>query len=504
MARDDISTSPALVLSEPFRPQFHFTPQKGWLNDPNGLVFYAGEYHLFYQFYPDDTVWGPMHWGHAVSRDLVNWQHLPIALFPDELGYIFSGSGVIDWHNRAGLGEEAMILFFTHHHPDTRDQRQSLAYSTDNGRSWTKYAGNPIIPTPAHLRDFRDPKVIWYQAEGGAGHWVMSLAANDQILFYTSDNLIDWQENGRFSHPQSAATGLWETPDLFQLPVAGCSESRWVLAIGLDNRMPGGRSGTRYFIGTFDGHTFTCDQPGDCVFWADFGADFYAAQSWHDAPDGRRIWLAWMNNWRYAAAIPTSAWRGDLSIPRELELVKTDAGIRLIQQPVSELKRLRHTRWIWTNATIQPDAPFHPIIKGTTLEIMAEFEGVVKADCFGVRVLSGHENAMTIGYDPQKQILYTDRRQAGQVYFHADFPGVHQTELPLHHGRLRLHIFVDRSMVEVFASDGLICFSERLFPHESRIAFNIFTEGAAVHLNSLEVFELKTAVFNSPPITPPT
>jgi len=504
MSTDEGSILPALVLNEPFRPQFHFTPQKGWLNDPNGLVFYDGEYHLFYQFYPDDTIWGPMHWGHAISKDLVNWQHLPTALYPDELGYIFSGSAVIDWHNTAGFGKEAMVLFFTHHHPETLEQSQSLAYSLDNGRSFSLYPHNPIIPTQENLQDFRDPKVIWYEAEDGAGHWVMSLAANDQILFYISNNLIDWQENGRFTHPQSAATGLWETPDLFQLPVTGRGESRWVLTIGIDNRAPGGKSGTQYFIGEFDGTTFTCNQSRDCVFWADFGADFYAAQSWSDTPDGRRLWLAWMNNWRYAYNIPTSTWRGGLSIPREVRLVETEAGIRLVQKPVPELQMLRNGRYLWKDVSIQPDHPVHLIAKSNLLEIVAEFENGADADTFGIRVLTNDTNATTvdattIGYNPQNQCLYTDRSQSGQVDFHEEFPIIHQAKLPLTDESLRLHIFVDHSMVEVFANEGLVCFSERVFPAEGNVGIEIFSEGASVNLKMLEVFEMKTAVFTQAP-----
>lgn len=501
MPRDDTPSLPALVLNEPFRPQFHFTPQKGWLNDPNGLVFYEGEYHLFYQFYPDDTVWGPMHWGHAVSRDLVNWQHLPIALFPDELGYIYSGSAVIDWHDTAGFGKEAMVLVFTHHHPDTLNQSQSLACSIDNGRSWTKYAGNPILSPSENFRDFRDPKVFWYEAEAGLGHWVMAVSAKNEILFYASDNLIDWQENGRFHHPQNPETRLWETPDLFQLPIAGRSESRWVLTIGTGDQIPGSKIGTQYVIGQFDGKTFTLDNQAGDMYWADFGADFFAAQAWNSVPDKRKIWIAWMNNWRYAEKTPASTWRGALTIPRALRLVETEVGLRLAQTPLSELKQLRDARWLWQNIAVQPAQPFRPFVKGNTLEIIAEFEGIAHADQLGVRVLSSNGNAMTIGCDPQKQILFTDRRQAGQVDFHEEFPSVHQAELPLANGRLHLHIFVDRSMVEVFANDGLICFSERVFPDESSTGIEIFTEGVAVQLKSLAVFELKTAVFNSPPIS---
>ncbi len=495
MSTDDGSITPALVMDEPLRPQYHFTPKTGWLNDPNGLVFYEGEYHLFFQYYPHDTVWGPMHWGHAVSTDLVNWQHLPTALYPDELGYIFSGSAVIDWHNTAGFGKEAMVLFFTHHHPETLAQSQSLAYSVDNGRSFSLYPGNPIIPTPEGLRDFRDPKVLWYDAGDGSGHWVMSLAANHEILFYTSDNLIDWEENGRFGATHGPPTGLWETPDLFQLPVANSRESRWVLTIGYDDKSNTKKSGTLYFIGKFDGKTFTSEDPEESVLWADFGADFYAAQSWSDVPDGRRLWLAWLNNWLYAFNIPTTTWRGSFSLPRELGLVKTNAGTRLTQKPVPELQNLRHARWLWQHIQVEPDQPFRPYVKGNMLEIIALFTSFTDVDCFGIRVLASHENETIVGYKPDEGILFIDRSGSGQVDFHDDFATVHQAKLDQTDDNLRLHVFVDRSAVEVFANDGQVCFSERVFPVVEGIHVEFFAERGAVQLRSLEMFELKSSIF---------
>ncbi|MEZ4595112.1 MAG: glycoside hydrolase family 32 protein, partial [Chloroflexota bacterium] len=333
---------------EPFRPAYHFTPPTAWLNDPNGMVYYDGEYHLFYQYHPDSTVWGPMHWGHAVSTDLVNWQHLPIALAPDELGYIFSGSAVIDWHNTAGFGPEAMIAIYTYHDANA-NQSQAIAYSLDKGRTWTKYAGNPVIPTPTNIRDFRDPKVLWYEDEDGNGRWVMALAVGRSILFYSSPNLIDWVATGSFGFGHGATDGVWETPDLFELPVAGTAESRWVLTVGIGDHAPASGSGMQYFIGQFDGQTFTNENPKETVLWADYGADFYAAQSWSDAPNGRRLWLAWLNNWQYANQIPTTTWRGAMTLPRELRLVQTEAGIRLGQTAVPELTHLRQGEQSWQN-----------------------------------------------------------------------------------------------------------------------------------------------------------
>ena len=339
-----------LPLDEPYRLQYHFTPPEAWMNDPNGLVYYDGEYHLFYQHNPDDTVWGPMHWGHAVSNDLVNWQYLPIALYPDEIGTIFSGSAVVDWQDTAGFGAEALVAIFTH--AAGNRQMQSLAYSTDRGRTWQKYDGNPVIEPPNNIRNFRDPKVFWYDENGGVGHWVMSVAAGNIILFYTSPDLVNWESSGGFGLGYGAMCGVWETPDLFELPVDGGPETRWVLAVGIGGCAPGGGSGVQYFVGDFDGEAFTSENPKDTVLWADFGADFYAAQSWSDAPEDRRIWLAWMNNWPYAQDIPTSTWRGAFTIPREVALTTTPQGIRLAQQPVPELAERRGEHRHWENETV--------------------------------------------------------------------------------------------------------------------------------------------------------
>jgi fructan beta-fructosidase len=274
-----------------------------------------------------------------------------------------------------------------------------------------------------------------------------------------------------------------------------------VLTVGTGDQIPESKIGTQYVIGQFNGKTFTIDREDDGMYWVDFGADFFAAQAWNSVPDQRKIWTAWKNNWRYAEKTPTSTWRGALTIPTELGLVETETGLRLTQKPVSEFTLLRDARWRWGNVTIQPDHPFHPFVKGNQLKIVAEIEAVIHAASFGIRVLAGNENGMTIGYDPQKQTLFIDRTQSGQVDFHEEFPSVHQSPLTLDNGRLRLHIFVDRSMVEVFANDSLACFSERVFPDESSTGIVVFTEGAAVQLKSFEVFELKTAVFNPPSIS---
>jgi beta-fructofuranosidase/levanase/fructan beta-fructosidase len=257
-----------LTVSENFtekhRPQYHFTPPSQWMNDPNGMVYYEGEYHLFYQYYPDSNVWGPMHWGHAISKDMISWEHLPIALYPDDLGYIFSGSAVVDWKNTSGLGTEEnppLIAIFTYHDPKGWEsgaidfQTQGMAFSLDKGRTWTKYENNPVLPNPG-IADFRDPKVTWHEP---SQKWIMTLAVWDHVSFYSSPNLIDWEKESDFGLEWGSHAGVWECPDLFEMRVEGSEEKRWVLLVSINPGGPQGGSATQYFIGDFDGTFFTLD-----------------------------------------------------------------------------------------------------------------------------------------------------------------------------------------------------------------------------------------------------
>jgi fructan beta-fructosidase len=463
-----------------------------WMNDPNGLVYYQGEYHLFYQYHPSDTLWGPMHWGHAVSRDLVNWQHLPIALYPDENGTIYSGSAVIDWHNTAGFGREAMIAIFTHVNGDC--QSQSVAYSTDRGRTWDKYEGNPVIPSAQNLQDFRDPKVFWYDDQK-CSHWVMAVSGGPTILFFTSPNLKNWRPSGEFGFGYGENGSVLETPDLFQLPVDGGPETRWVLTAGISSGGPAGGTGTQYFIGGFDGQVFISENPKDTVLWSDFGADYYAAQSWNDEPNGRRLMVGWMSNWQYATDIPTSTWRGTFTVPRELSLVKTLDGIRLVQQPVSELENLRCEHWAWNEGAVTPGSNILSDLCGETLEIDAEFQINSQVESFGFRVRKGEGEHTTIGYRVEDKQLFVDRTHSGQSDFNDDFACPLFTDMTPNDSVIGMHIFVDRSSLEVFGNDGLVVFSERIFPRKESLGLEIFTEGGDIVLNFLDVYELKAATF---------
>lgn len=479
-------------LDEPYRPQYHFTPSQKWMNDPNGLVYYAGEYHLFYQHNPADTVWGPMHWGHAVSRDLVNWQHLPIALAPDENGMTFSGSAVIDWNNTAGFGKGAMVAIFTHH-SDSDRQSQSLAYSTDHGRTWTKYAGNPVLDPPKNIKNFRDPKVFWY-GDSETGHWVMAVTGGNVILFFTSPDLKTWEPTGGFGFGYGSTAGVWETPDLFSLPVDGGPQTRWVLTVGVQNGAPAGGTGMQYFVGDFDGKTFTSENPKDTILWADYGADFYAAQSWNDEPDGRRIWLAWMNNWRYATVIPTSTWRSAFTMPRELRLRSTPDGIRLIQQPIPELQALRGAHQSWQKQQIS-NATQYPFSE-SGFELLAKFQiGDMQADRVGLRLLAGEGEPTTIGYAVKARTLFVERSQCNQAKFSPEFDGVHVAPLEPEEGAIQLHIFIDTASVEVFADNGRVVLTDQIFPCGENKGIEIFSDGGEASLDSLDIFSLEPATF---------
>jgi len=263
--KESLQQSEALFFAEKHRPQFHFSPETSWMNDPNGMFFHEGEYHLFYQYYPDSNVWGPMHWGHAVSKDMISWEHLPIALYPDSLGYIFSGSAVVDKNNTSGLGAEGelpLVAIFTYHDPKGVEkgaidyQSQGMAYSLDKGRSWTKYEGNPVLPNPGIL-DFRDPKVFWHEA---SQKWIMALAVLDHISFYSSPNLISWEKESDFGYDWGSFAGVWECPDLFEMPIENSDEKKWILLVSINSGGPQGGSATQYFVGDFDGKEFSLDE----------------------------------------------------------------------------------------------------------------------------------------------------------------------------------------------------------------------------------------------------
>jgi fructan beta-fructosidase len=463
--------APAALYNEQWRPQYHFTPPTGWMNDPNGLVYYQGEYHLFYQYYPAALHWGPTHWGHAVSTDLVHWTHLPIALYPDEKGYIFSGSAVVDEHNTSGFfpGGSGLVAIFTYDNNGL--ESQAIAYSSDRGRTWTKYSGNPVIPNTG-ARDFRDPKVFWHAP---THRWVM-VVAGGEVNFYSSADLKQWRH-------ESTLDGVFtECPDLMSVPVQGTNRSMWVLSLG----------GTRYYVGEFDGHRFVPRTEARRVDW---GQDFYAAQSWNNVPDGRRIWIGWMSNWAYAQITPTTPWRSAMTVPRELTLVPTTEGIVLTQRPVRELARLRTPGAPpLTDMTVRAgtkEAVAEQVNVGDSYEVDARVD-IGNATDFGVRLRMGPGGQQTVvGYDVRQASLYLDRRNSGVTSFHPDFATRSEAPLsPVDRRWITVRILVDRSSVEVFANDGRAVLTDQIFPNEPSGEISFYVTSGTVTLKSLAVYQL--------------
>ena len=460
------------------RPQFHFTPPTQWMNDPNGLVYFDGEYHLFYQYHPDSLVHGPMHWGHAVSRDLMRWEHLPVALYPDRIGQIWSGGAVVDRDNSSGLVPGGgLVAIFSYH-----DQSQGIAYSRDRGRSWTMYEGNPVIATPG--TDFRDPKVFWHEE---TGQWVMIIVKGQIAQIYQSPDLIHWTLASEFGEGHGAHGGVWEVPDLFPLVVDG--ETRWVMLISVGDGAPAGGTGVQYFVGRFDGTTFVNDNPADVTLWLDYGPDNYAGTTWNNTPDGRRVYIGWMNNWVYGKQIPATTWRGSMTVPREFFLRRTPDGFRLGQTPVWQSEALRGDSKQWANERIGPEQNLLAGVRGQVLDIVAEFE-VGPTAAFGFRVLAGEDSETVIAYDAVNRQLMVNRERSGEVDFHEAFVGQYTVPLRPVQNRVRIRIVVDRSSVEVFGNDGEAVLTAQVFPPPGNDRLALFVAGGDVTLVSLAVYPL--------------
>ncbi|MCB0546179.1 MAG: glycoside hydrolase family 32 protein [Phaeodactylibacter sp.] len=494
---------------EQHRPQFHFSPQEKWMNDPNGMVYYDGEYHLFYQYYPDSNVWGPMHWGHAISRDLVHWEHLPIALYPDSLGYIFSGSAVVDWNNTSGLGENGkppLIAIFTHHDPEGERagrqdfQYQSIAYSNDRGRSWTKYAGNPVLPNTEKIRDFRDPKVIWDER---AQQWVMVFAAQNHVKFWASPDLISWAHLSDFGREWGSHGGVWECPDLFPIEVENAAETKWVLLLSINPGGPNGGSATQYFVGDFDGKNFTLEEAfatsvkEENAVWLDYGRDNYAGVTWSDIPreDGRRLFMGWMSNWDYATVVPTTVWRSAMTLPRKLSLHKTEEGYRLFSQPVRELEALRSATHELESIEIVDELDLSAQLAAAPLllEMEMEFEpGATDPVDFGVELSNEKGESYRIGYDAEANHFYSGRTRAGDASFSEKFAAaVHTAPRLSTDEAIRLHLFFDVASAELFADGGATVLTDIFFPSEDFNQAKIFVNKGRVKLIRGETHPLK-------------
>jgi fructan beta-fructosidase len=472
-----------------FRPGYHFAPRRNWINDPNGLVWFEGEYHLFYQYNPNGDVWGDIGWGHAVSTDLLHWEELPVALHADEHTMIFSGSAVVDTHNTSGFagpGETALVAIYTAARRNPGGlQNQHIAWSTDRGRTWTGYANNPVLDLG--LAEFRDPKVQWY-APGA--FWLMAVVLPElhRVAFYASDDLKSWRHLSDFG-PAGATDGIWECPDLFPLDWNG--GTAWVLKVDVFDGHVSGSRGSQYFVGDFDGVRFA-PFPGQPPRWSDFGADFYAALSWNGLPDAPRnpVWIGWMNNHRYAKATPTRPWRGAMSLPRRLSLREDARGMLLAQEPLPQLadRRAQHRH----EAGLRAEGGTHawPLDGNGRMQwdISARF-ALRDAREFGLRLGDDAGEHTLIGYDAESGAVFVDRSRSGLMTDHPDFRG--RRHAPVEAGpELHLRILVDNCSVEVFVNHGAAVITELLFPTSPARTLALYAIEGGVDLVSLDLWQL--------------
>ncbi len=435
-----------------YRPLLHFTPPQYWMNDPNGMIFYNGTYHLFYQHHPYSSVWGPMHWGHATSKDLIKWDHQPIALFPDKNGMIFSGSAVYDQHNTSKLGingKGPLVAIFTYHNDSLARlgshafQTQGIAYSNDEGKTWKKYEGNPVLNNPG-INDFRDPKVLWHEP---SKKWIMALAVFDRLHFYGSTDLKSWDKLSEFGVGYGVPNVLWECPDLF--PMKYNDKTVWVLLSNINPGGPNKGSSTQYFIGDFDGKTF---KPFDNeIRWADAGPDEYAGVTWSNTGD-RKIFIGWMSNWLYAQNVPTQNWRSALTVARELKLKNVDGKYYLAALPVKELNTYKGNKIANING-----------IWNFNKAAILEANHISPTD-FQIEISNEKGESVTVGYEKNSKNFYIDRTKSGNTNFHQAFAQKSIAKRISSTDKINLTLIIDVASIELFADDGLSVMTSIFFP----------------------------------------
>lgn len=649
----------AISNSEAWRPRFHYTPAKNWMNDPNGLVFFEGEYHLYYQYNPSGSDWGHISWGHAVSTDLLRWKELPVAIPETEHRMAFSGSVVIDYNNTSGFAQPGaptpFIAFFTGFDPNTKIQSQHLAYSLDRGVTYTSYAGNPILDIGS--TEFRDPKVFWHEP---TKRWIMLVVAatRQEVWFYSSSNLKSWTKESTFGPAGSSANNIWEVPDLFELPVEGSTtDRRWVLIVSVNHGSLWGGSGVQYFVGNFDGTQFIADPntlsplsglagsdliadfesgswpsgwvaegsafgatpasgtfPGqqyvsgflgrsyvssyhggdqstgrlispsfvisknfisflisggstdltslelvvnnqvvrrasgennevlkwkswdvsalaglqghlqvrddstgpwghinldhivlgdkpvsnpnieDVALWADFGRDFYAPLSFANFPSGRVVWLGWVSNWDYARLLPTSPWRGQQSLGRELELRKTPKGLRLGQRIPTDLRPTVDSVPLASlrNESISAVRTKLSQAKGRQLMVRIAFQNFGITSAVGVELLKGTAGSIRVGYDPMKNSIFVDRTNTSPRY-----PGDserHDAKRILSSPSIEIEVWLDGSIIEVFADDGTISITDLVYPNSTDLDLSVFSAQDDLLIDKIDIFSIKSVM----------
>ncbi|MBP8782646.1 MAG: GH32 C-terminal domain-containing protein [Paludibacter sp.] len=469
--------------NEKYRPQFHFSPEYGWMNDPNGMVYLDGEYHLFYQYNPYGSMWGNMHWGHAVSTDLNSWTYLPTAIAPDSLGAIFSGSAVIDVNNTAGFGKNAMVAIYT---SAGRVQSQSIAYSTDKGRTFTKYEGNPVIPNPG-IPDFRDPKVFWHNE---SNQWIMSLATKQTITFYGSANLKSWTRLSEFGDGIGSHGGVWECPDLVSLDYNG--KTKWVLLVSINPGGPNGGSATQYFIGDFDGKTFRADAL-PYPLWMDYGRDNYAGVTWSNIPenDGRKIFMGWMSNWDYANNVPTKNFRSAMTVARELKIANNGKHLVVSNYPVSETKTLRALESAKKDVVVEKEVVLSNLLdknKGTY-----EIEMTLKpqnAGIFGFILQNSKNEELEFRFDMTTGFFSIHRHKSGLVDFEGRFAAGMNAPL-VKKDAYKVRVLVDKASAEIFINEGELALTTIFFPTEVMNKLKFYTKEGKFSAEHIKIYQIK-------------
>ena len=482
-----MSDSFDMANKECFRPVYHHTPVYGWMNDPNGMFYKDGVYHLYFQYNPYGSVWGNMHWGHSTSSDLMHWKFEGSAIVPDAWGAIFSGSCVVDHENTAGFGKGAIVAFYTSAKstPWGDVQSESMAYSLDNGKTFTKYEGNPILTSSE--RDFRDPKVFWY-APGK--HWVMMLAVGQHMEIYSSVNLKDWKKESEFGAMQGAHGGVWECPDLVEIPVEGTRQKKWVLICNLNPGGPFGGSAAQYFVGSFDGKTFVNESP-TLTKWMDWGKDNYATVTWNNAPDGRCVALGWMSNWQYANNVPTRQYRSANTIARDLTLYRVGEELYLKSTPSPEVKKARGEKVSKPSFNVAGEYEVPSLLddnKGAyEVELVIQNQGASKiAFC----LLNEKGEKVSMHYDLARRQFVMDRSESGTVDFSKDFPAV--TVAPADTDKeLTLRLFVDRSSIEAFGEDGKFVMTNLVFPSLPYNKMRFTSDEKGYTVKSFKVYRLQ-------------
>lgn len=469
--------------NEKYRPIYHFSPQYGWMNDPNGLVYKDGEYHLYFQHNPYGSRWANMNWGHATSKDLVKWEYQQEAIAPDSLGAIFSGSAVIDKNNTAGFGTNALIAIYT----SAGDvQSQSIAYSTDNGRTFTKYNQNPVLADPK-IVDFRDPKVFWHNK---SNQWIMSLATSQTITFYGSKNLKEWNKLSEFGEGIGDHGGVWECPDLFPLQYNG--QTKWVLLVSINPGGPNGGSATQYFIGDFDGKTFTPDMSVPYPIWIDYGRDNYAGVTWSNVPesDGRRLFIGWMNNWDYANFVPTLNFRSASTLPRELKLANNGKHVVLTDYPVNEINTLRGSTETFADTKVDKNFTIDRLLKDNKgayeLEMTIDAAG---SNNFEFVLQNKMNEKIRFVFDLTNEQMYVDRSASGENSFSNNFASK-EIKAPLVKKDIyKIRLFVDKASTELFVNEGEITQTNVVFPTEPYNSLSFDTNGA-INVKDIKVYNL--------------